>query len=63
MAVDVETDIVIARARDEVAAFAADPVNAPRWYENIRSVEWQTMMMRRANRKDLAQLKRVLEAS
>jgi uncharacterized protein YndB with AHSA1/START domain len=42
MAVDVQTELVIARPRDEVAAFAADPDNAPRWYANIRSAEWRT---------------------
>ncbi|MEV7528424.1 SRPBCC family protein [Agrococcus sediminis] len=42
MPVDVVTAIEIARPRDEVAAFAADPDHATRWYENIRSVEWQT---------------------
>jgi uncharacterized membrane protein len=40
--VDVETDIIIARSRAEVAAFAADPTNATRWYANIESVEWQS---------------------
>jgi uncharacterized protein YndB with AHSA1/START domain len=40
--VDVETEIVIDRPRAEVAAFAADPGNATRWYSNIKSVEWRT---------------------
>ena len=42
MNIDVLTETEIARPRAEVAAFAADPDNATRWYENIESVEWRT---------------------
>lgn len=42
MKVDVETQTVIDRPRAEVASFAGDPTNAPRWYANIRSVDWKT---------------------
>ena len=42
MAVDVQTETIIRRPIDEVAAFAANPDNVREWYVNITEVEWKT---------------------
>jgi hypothetical protein len=42
VSVDVQVEVVIDRPVGEVASFAGDPGNAPRWYANIASVSWQT---------------------
>ena len=42
MAVDVLTETVIRRPLGQVADYAANPDNAPKWYVNIKAVEWKT---------------------
>lgn len=42
MKVEVTTHAEIAAPVSAVAAFASEPDNAPRWYVNIKRVEWQT---------------------
>ncbi len=40
--VDVVTEVLIARRRGEVAAYAAEPDNATEWYVNIKAVQWES---------------------
>lgn len=42
IAVDVVSEATIRAPLKEVAAFVANPNNAPEWYVNIKSVEWVT---------------------
>ena len=42
MPVDIVTETVIDRPAADVAAFAADPDNAPTWYANIKSIRWDS---------------------
>ena len=42
MNVDVTTEIVVEAQCKLVACYATDPDNAPKWYVNIKSVEWLT---------------------
>jgi uncharacterized protein YndB with AHSA1/START domain len=40
--VGVLTEAVINRPRAQVAEYAANPDNAPKWYVNIKAVEWKS---------------------
>jgi hypothetical protein len=42
VAVDVASEIVIRRPREQVAAFAGRLDNAPQWHVDIESMEWKT---------------------
>lgn len=42
MSVDVITAIEMDVPRERVAAYVSDPDNATSWYENIKSVTWET---------------------
>ncbi len=42
MKVDVQTTTTISRPVGDVADYATEPSNAPTWYSNIDSADWQT---------------------
>ena len=42
MAVHVVTELVIERPLEVVSSYAANPDNAPEWYQNIEAVAWET---------------------
>lgn len=42
MTVDVSTETLIHRPPSVVSAYAGDPNNAPKWYVNIRRIEWKS---------------------
>lgn len=42
MPVDVTTEVEIGRPAADVYRFAADPMTAPDWYDNIERAEWRS---------------------
>jgi len=41
--VNITTTITINRPIKDVFAYATNPDNAPKWYKNIKSIEWETL--------------------
>jgi hypothetical protein len=42
VAIDLGTNVVIARPRDEVAAYAVEPYSATAWHGKVSAAEWRT---------------------
>jgi uncharacterized protein YndB with AHSA1/START domain len=40
--IDVVTETIIRRPREDVASYATSPDHAPAWYVNIKAVQWKT---------------------
>jgi hypothetical protein len=46
----VVTEATIDASLKDVASYVADPSNAPEWYENITSAEWETPPLQQGSR-------------